>query len=223
MPCLKLKDVHRRRVCRPQKLWLVSTSSTASLLKELDAITDDCRAVLLYYCERTATSGVHSVVLNRASLTFNDIDSCGEGRAIIHTHPKLTTDKSSDSTNSDGVQFEDGWLYIDSPSPNWSGSALSFYPTNMCAQPLQLAGALIKLKAPKETCMAIIPMGTANDFATAAGIPEDPWEALELAVTDTAYPIDVGMVNNQVNSSPQKHQAIIDLPRLSGADFSNVS
>lgn len=62
--------------------------------------------------------------------------------------------------------------------------------------------------------MAIIPMGTANDFATAAGIPEDPWEALELAVTDTAYPIDVGMVNNQVNSSPQKHQAIIDLPRL---------
>ena len=43
-------------------------------------------------------------------------------------------------------------------------------------------------------------MGTANDFATAAGIPEDPWEALQLAVADTAYPIDVGMVNDEVKS-----------------------
>ena len=46
--------------------------------------------------------------------------------------------------------------------------------------------------------MAVIPMGTANDFATAAGIPDDPWEALQLAVHDTAYPIDVGLVNNKV-------------------------
>jgi diacylglycerol kinase family enzyme len=62
----------------------------------------------------------------------------------------------------------------------------------------ELAGALIKLNAPEETCIAVIPMGTANDFATAAGIPEDPWEALQLAVADTAYPIDVGMVNDEV-------------------------
>ena len=46
--------------------------------------------------------------------------------------------------------------------------------------------------------MAVIPMGTANDFATAANIPQDPWEALQLAVQDTASPIDVGLVNNQV-------------------------
>jgi len=56
----------------------------------------------------------------------------------------------------------------------------------------------MKLNAPKETCMAVIPMGTANDFATAAGIPQDPWEALQLACTETAYPIDVGMVNDEV-------------------------
>ena len=47
--------------------------------------------------------------------------------------------------------------------------------------------------------MAIIPMGTANDFATGAGIPEDPWEALQLAVHETAYPVDVGLVNDQVS------------------------
>ena len=56
----------------------------------------------------------------------------------------------------------------------------------------------MKLNAPNDTCMAVIPMGTANDFATAAGIPTDPWEALELAVADTAYPIDVGLVNEEV-------------------------
>lgn len=42
-------------------------------------------------------------------------------------------------------------------------------------------------------------MGTANDFATAAGIPPDPWEALQLAVHNTAHPIDVGVVNDEVS------------------------
>lgn len=63
---------------------------------------------------------------------------------------------------------------------------------------MQIAGALIKQDAPKETAVAVIPMGTANDFATAAGIPDDPWEALQLAVHDTAYPVDVGLVNDEV-------------------------
>ena len=64
---------------------------------------------------------------------------------------------------------------------------------------LQLAGALIKADAPETTALAVIPMGTANDFATAAGIPEDPWEALQLAVHDTAHPVDVGLVNDEVS------------------------
>ena len=64
---------------------------------------------------------------------------------------------------------------------------------------VQIAGALVKQNAPESTAMAVIPMGTANDFATAAGIPEDPWEALQLAVHDTAYPIDVGLVNDEVS------------------------
>ena len=46
--------------------------------------------------------------------------------------------------------------------------------------------------------LGIVPMGTANDFATGLGIPEDPWEAMQLAIHDTARPIDVGTVNDEV-------------------------
>ena len=64
---------------------------------------------------------------------------------------------------------------------------------------MQVASALIKLDAPKSIAMSVIPMGTANDFATSIGLPEDPWEALQLCTMDTAQPIDVGVVNNKVN------------------------
>ena len=75
---------------------------------------------------------------------------------------------------------------------------------------MQLADALIRQNAPSSTAMAIIPMGTANDFATGAGIPEDPWEALQLAVHDTAHPVDVGLVNDQASlpCQPCLHQAL---------------
>lgn len=62
----------------------------------------------------------------------------------------------------------------------------------------QMANALVKLDAPKETKLAIVPMGTANDFATGLGIPDEPWEALQLAVHDTFHAVDVGLVNDQV-------------------------
>ena len=63
--------------------------------------------------------------------------------------------------------------------------------------------ALLKYKAPKELALGIVPMGTANDFATGLGIPEDAWEALQLAAHDTARPVDVGLVNDEV--SPHVH------------------
>lgn len=64
----------------------------------------------------------------------------------------------------------------------------------------QVASALVKLDAPESLPMAVIPMGTANDFATSIGLPEDPWEALQLCTMDTAQPIDVGLVNDKVRS-----------------------
>ncbi|DBA94999.1 TPA: hypothetical protein ACH3X1_002521 [Trebouxia sp. C0004] len=62
----------------------------------------------------------------------------------------------------------------------------------------EVASALVKLDAPESLSMAVIPMGTANDFATSIGLPEDPWEALQLCTMDTAQPIDVGLVNDKV-------------------------
>ena len=65
---------------------------------------------------------------------------------------------------------------------------------------LQVATALIKLDAPRSLAMAVVPLGTANDFATSLGLPEDPWEALQLCVLDTAHHIDVGQVNDKVQN-----------------------
>ena len=39
--------------------------------------------------------------------------------------------------------------------------------------------------------LALVPMGTANDFAVAAGIPEEPGEALALVSRTAAQPIDL--------------------------------
>ena len=46
--------------------------------------------------------------------------------------------------------------------------------------------------------MAVLPMGTANDFARACGIPADqPLAALEIAVQQPAVAVDVGLVNER--------------------------
>lgn len=39
--------------------------------------------------------------------------------------------------------------------------------------------------------LALVPMGTANDFATAAGLPEAPLEAFELIAAHGAHPVDL--------------------------------
>lgn len=62
----------------------------------------------------------------------------------------------------------------------------------------ETAQALINLDAPEDIAIAVIPLGTANDFATGLSIPQDPRDALLLAATDTAYPIDIGLVNDKV-------------------------
>jgi len=45
--------------------------------------------------------------------------------------------------------------------------------------------------------MAILPIGTANDFATAAFIPENPRQALITAIDCCAVPVDIGQVNGR--------------------------
>ena len=53
--------------------------------------------------------------------------------------------------------------------------------------------------AASETAMAVVPYGTANDFATSTGILKgDPLKALQLAAEEAATCIDVGQVNDRI-------------------------
>lgn len=52
-------------------------------------------------------------------------------------------------------------------------------------------------KAETDASLALLPLGTANDFANAAGIPLTPTEALALLDT-AAQPIDLGEVDGQL-------------------------
>ncbi|MDR7523501.1 MAG: diacylglycerol kinase family lipid kinase [Armatimonadota bacterium] len=51
------------------------------------------------------------------------------------------------------------------------------------------------LGARRHGIMALLPVGTANDFARALGIPRDPVAAARILVTARPRPIDVGEVN----------------------------
>ncbi len=43
----------------------------------------------------------------------------------------------------------------------------------------------------------ILPLGTANDFATSVGIPQDLASALKLAIVGRDVPIDIARVNDK--------------------------
>jgi diacylglycerol kinase (ATP) len=53
--------------------------------------------------------------------------------------------------------------------------------------------ALLKLKKP----FAVLPLGTANDFARTIGLPPDPLQAAEVALSGREHRIDVGVVNDK--------------------------
>ncbi|RKQ97201.1 lipid kinase YegS [Kushneria sinocarnis] len=56
--------------------------------------------------------------------------------------------------------------------------------------------ALMRHPAEQRPEMGIVPMGTANDFATSTGIPLTPMDALSLATDGEAFNIDVGCIND---------------------------
>ncbi|MEZ9199762.1 YegS/Rv2252/BmrU family lipid kinase [Shewanella sp. 10N.286.54.B9] len=64
--------------------------------------------------------------------------------------------------------------------------------------------------------IAILPLGTANDFATACQIPTDVEAALELALTGKAYSIDIAQANERyfinVASAGFGAQVTVDTP-----------
>lgn len=61
----------------------------------------------------------------------------------------------------------------------------------------EVIAGLIASESSHVADVAILPLGTANDFATACGIPTaDPLAALRLAVSGSAVPIDIGQAND---------------------------
>ncbi|WP_279050535.1 lipid kinase YegS [Cedecea davisae] len=60
----------------------------------------------------------------------------------------------------------------------------------------EVATCLAKLAPGRRPALGILPLGTANDFATSAGIPDDLEKALRLAIAGKAADIDLVQVND---------------------------
>src|SRR5213596_1845144 len=54
---------------------------------------------------------------------------------------------------------------------------------------------LMDLSTAARPVLGMMPLGTANDFATGCGIPRDPEQALALCMEGDGVPIDVGKAN----------------------------
>lgn len=61
----------------------------------------------------------------------------------------------------------------------------------------EVATALAQIEATRRPALGILPLGTANDFATSAGIPQEIDRALQLAVVGRAFPVDLVRVNDE--------------------------
>ena len=59
----------------------------------------------------------------------------------------------------------------------------------------EVVHGLMDLSRATRPALGVIPLGTANDFATGCGIPRDPEEALALCLKGQALPIDIGKAN----------------------------
>lgn len=60
-----------------------------------------------------------------------------------------------------------------------------------------VSAALIQCQGGNVPALGILPLGTANDFATSAGIPEALDKALKLAIAGNAVAIDIAQVNDK--------------------------
>jgi lipid kinase YegS len=60
----------------------------------------------------------------------------------------------------------------------------------------EVVHGLMDLSEALRPILGIIPLGTANDFASGCGIPGDPKQALSLCMKGEAVPIDVGKAND---------------------------
>lgn len=75
----------------------------------------------------------------------------------------------------------------------------------------------------QQMSVAVLPMGTSNDFAATTGIPQDPYEALLLATQDsTANPIDVGLLNGRVFMNTGTIGASADIGKVTSSKLKKM-
>ena len=60
----------------------------------------------------------------------------------------------------------------------------------------EVVHGLMDLSSAARPVLGVVPLGTANDFATGCGIPSEPEKALALCMEGNASPIDVGKAND---------------------------
>ena len=61
----------------------------------------------------------------------------------------------------------------------------------------EVVNALARMEKKRRPALAVMPLGTANDFARACRIPEDPAEAMKLAVHGQSFDVDLGRANDR--------------------------
>ena len=61
----------------------------------------------------------------------------------------------------------------------------------------EIATALIQCEGNPVPALGILPLGTANDFATSVNIPADMANALKLAIAGRDVPVDIAQVNGK--------------------------
>lgn len=73
-----------------------------------------------------------------------------------------------------------------------------------------VASALASHEAAADTLpsLALVPMGTANDFACAAWIPQDPGEAFALIHASVAQPIDLLRIDSGAGNAVDRHWCV---------------
>ena len=59
----------------------------------------------------------------------------------------------------------------------------------------EVVHGLMDLSTVARPVLGVVPLGTANDFATGCGIPRDPEEALAICMEGNEVPIDLGKAN----------------------------
>lgn len=124
---------------------------------------------------------------------------------------KLILNPMADMGNAWKVARDMHPIIADYGSGDWSGTVYPSHATELARQAgeqgynlvvavggdgtvHEVINGLMQIPAEKRPVLAVVPVGSGNDFAHAIGIPTDPFEALKLALYGKPASIDIGLL-----------------------------